>query len=400
MNKKSFILGTLLIFNLLLVFIIFKKTTALDIIPEPNKFHFSLKQSQQDSDQYIKSQMKICFDTQGRDDCYKDLASVLMRQFNLKDILNSFAKNETSQEVFSRCHEETHYLSRIEYQKVGSIAKVYEQCDSTCHGGCYHGAVEQYLKNKNISLANLNSESVIKVIIQMCGRKQDYSKSLIYFECIHGIGHASMYVTNMGLLTSLKVCDLFSDQAEREACYGGVFMENSSSSTNSDHPGKFIKADNPMYPCDILDKQYLSLCYRYQSSYFASYSKWDWTKVGSLCAQVPQAYQNGCFETIGTNQVGFVQDVSLMKKNCSLAAGEEKFKSSCIQGIVIALAGRYVNQENRLLEFCESVDEANKKSCYQQIGLSISSWYQQPEDFKKVCNKIKSEVYASLCRGD
>lgn len=361
------------------------------------KNQFRFKEPNESLDQYIRSQMKICLENAGRDYCYRDLADVLMRQFKLKEILQSFSKNETYPEIFSRCHEETHYLSRIEYQRVGNIAKVYDQCDSTCHGGCYHGAIEQYLKNKNVPLTSPDNEAVAKVITQICGKKQDYSTPLIYGECIHGIGHATMFVTDMELPKSLELCDLLFNQEERETCYSGVFMENSSSSTNNDHPGKFIKVDDPMYPCNILDKQYLSQCYRYQSSYFGFYTKWDWSKVASLCSKVPKDYRSECFQTIGTNQVGYTQDFNQMKRNCSLIK-DETFRNFCIRGIVVALGGRYVNQPDRLNGFCQLVDAESKKTCYQQIGVSISSWYKNSEDVVRICNQIKTKDYASWCR--
>lgn len=205
-----------------------------------------------------------------------------------------------------------------------------------------------------------------------------------------------MFVTDGDLPRSLKLCDVFSDRGERETYYGGVFMENSSSSTNTDHPGKFIKADNPMYPCNILDKQYLSECYRYQSSYFAIYSKSDWAKVANLCSQVPNDYQLECFQTIGTNQVGYTQDFSQMKKNCGLIK-EDNLRNICIQGIVVSLAGRYVNKSEKLIEFCQLVDAENKKSCFEQLGTAISAWYKYSVEAEKICDRINDENYASWC---
>lgn len=396
--SKKIVFILLIILNFSLLFILSDLSASPDQ-KSLNKFKFSLKQNDQDLDQYTRSQMKICSDNQGSDGCYKDLATVLMQQFSLKELLGSFAKNEIYPEIFSRCHEETHYLSRIAYQKMGNISKVYDQCDSTCHGGCYHGAIEQYLKDKKVPLTNLNTPETANVIIQTCGKEEDYPKPLIFNECIHGMGHAAMFITVGDLIQSLKICDLFPSFMERDSCYTGVFMENSSSSTNTDHPGKFIRADDILYPCDILDEKYLPECYRYQSSYFASYAGYNWAKVVDLCGQVPRNYQQECFQTIGTNQVGYTQDFSVIKKNCELIK-DENFRNSCIQGVIISLGGRYVSQPQRMIEYCQIVNPENRKSCYQQIGATISGWYKKPQDAKKMCDQIKDENYSFWCQSN
>lgn len=353
--------------------------------------NFSYLKNGETDNEYLKSQLKICYENEGKNNCYRDVSEIFFDQFGMKKTLGLLAENENYPEVYARCHEVTHFLSRSEYERLGNISSVYAQCNSTCHGGCYHGTLEAYLQQRNLDGEKLKTE-----FAKVCGESKDYTSPLVFNECLHGLGHAAMYVTDTDLLLSLQLCDQLSTQDGKERCYSGAFMENSSSSTNRDHPGKYIKADDPMYPCNSLEEKYLHLCWRYQSSYFAIISKQDWQKVISLCMQVPEKYQEECFRTIGTNQVGFTQDIYKMKSDCDLAPNQN-FQSICVSGVISSFSYRFVGDSSKMIEFCAIVDEPEKEGCYKQIGLGILDWNNNSQLVKNECSKINDPKYSSLC---
>lgn len=350
------------------------------------KINFLPKNPNEDLNTYIREQLKKCYGTGGVGGCYKDVAKIFYDQFGLPQTLKYLKENENYLEVYARCHEVTHYLSRSEYEKQKNIAKVYAQCDSTCHGGCYHGTMEAYLKE--------NSSSDFAKI---CGKAEDYQKPIEFNECLHGLGHAAMFITDMELKHSLKMCDLISRQEHKERCYSGVFMENSSSSTSFDHASVYIKADDPLYPCNDLEEKYLPLCWQYQSSYFSIINKQDWQKVADLCLKVPKTYQDQCFRTVGTNQVGFTQDLSLMKKDCELMPTEQ-FQDICVLGVVSSLAYRFVGDMDKMIQFCDLVDKNHKETCFKQIGAGLLDWSTDKNLAIKNCQKIKDPQNESWCR--
>lgn len=349
------------------------------------KINFTPRSEGEDADSYIRSQMKICYDNNGAGGCYKQVAELLYDNFGLAKTLGYLAANEDYPEVYARCHEVTHYLSRSEYERSGSVAKVYSQCDSTCHGGCYHGTLEAYLReNPNADFAKI------------CGRAQDYQKPIEFNECLHGLGHAAMFTTDMELKQSLKMCDLISLQEHRERCYTGVFMENSSSSTSNDHVSKFIKPDDPFYPCNALAEKYQPLCWQYQSSYFSIITNQDWDKVSDLCLQIPTQYQDKCFRTIGTNQVGFTSSLEVMKKNCdSMPNGD--FRNICVAGVVSSLSYRFVGDSQKMIDFCSLVDGLAAEACYRQMGTSLLDWDKDKNIAIRECEKIPSPQAKSQC---
>lgn len=349
------------------------------------KINFPKKSSSEDLDSYIRSQMRKCYESDGKDGCYKEIAKVFYDQFGLAQTLQTFRLNEGYPEVYARCHEVTHYLSRFEYDKQKNIAKVYAICDSTCHGGCYHGTLEAYLKeNSNTDFAKI------------CGKMTDYQKPIEFNECLHGLGHAAMFVTEMELRQSLNFCDRLSEVSYRERCYSGAFMENSSSSTSSDHASIYLKKDDPFYPCNNLEEKYLSLCWQYQSSYFSLINKQDWVKVSNMCLQIPSQYQDRCFKTIGTNQVGFTPSLPTMKQDCDLMPTEH-FKDICVTGVVSSLSYRFVGDVQRMVDFCALVDLQNKESCFKQMGTGLLDWDKNTDMAKKECGKIPDPKGSVWC---
>jgi len=358
-----------------------------------------LKGQNEDINEYISSQMNICYSSISHvDTCYQDVAALFMRQFSFTQILSVFQNNEQRPEIFARCHEVTHFLSRIEYDNKKDISTVYNECTSVCHGGCYHGVIEEYFKDKQIATSQSGEEIMKKFIPLVCGELESYKIPRVYSECLHGIGHAAMFVNNEDVPIALKTCDYLSTTENRETCYGGVFMENSSSSTTeiTSYLTKYTKADDPLYPCDVLDKKYLPDCYFYQSSYFAFLARWNWQQVGQLCLKVPREYQNSCFRTIGTNQVGYTQDIPLMKRDCESLPTTVAI-DECVKGVIDSFVGRFVNDTSRIITFCELVSSSQKQLCYREAGWGIASWSTKHEDAVNTCNQLPTAEDRNWC---
>lgn len=356
------------------------------------KINFAPLKKEEEPNDFVRSVLSTCFELGGSDDCYKEAAGVLYKNLGLSKTLGLLSDNESYKEVYARCHEVTHYLSRFEYEKQKNIAKVYSQCDSTCHGGCYHGTLEAYLKEQESKKEyNLNSE-----FSKICGDKKTYQKPLEFNECLHGLGHAAMFVTDIDLPVSLKLCDSLPTQDYKERCYTGVFMENSSSSTSFDHKSNYVKADDPFYPCNVLDEKYQPLCWQYQSSYFSTINNQDFVKVADMCLQIPKKYQERCFRTIGTNQVGFTSSLDVMSTNCGLMP-TPNFADVCVGGVISSLSYRFVGDSGRMFSFCSLVGPSHKETCFRQIGTSVLEWDKNPVFAQKICENSPDPAGKDWC---
>lgn len=352
----------------------------------------SMPDGKEDVVSYTRRALAACLQNGATNDCYKAVANFLYQKLGLKESLALLAENEEHREVYARCHEVTHYLSRHEFEKVGSIPGVYTSCDSTCHGGCYHGALEAYLSQE----ANQSPyENLDEKFTQICGAPGDYENLLIFNECRHGLGHAAMFVTNTDLPRSLRMCDNLPTPSAREYCYSGVFMENSSSSTNINHPSQYLRADDPYYPCNMLEEKYLRLCYRYQSSHFSLITHHDWGKVAELCLGVPETYREECFRTVGTNQVGFTKDMNVWNANCQRMP--TAYRAICYQGVVSSLAYRFVGNVNKVEDFCQLAPKQYQEACFGQLGIATRDWSDSFARRQAWCSELFSPSFQEWC---
>lgn len=349
-------------------------------------------QKNEDKNAYIQSLMAACTVSGGTDACYQKVADNLQAAFSLPDSLDILATNESSPPVYARCHQVTHYLGRSEYKTSQNLPTTLMSCNSTCEGGCYHGVVEEYLKEHD---HNLSGESIKKTFTSICHK--DSLSPLVFAECEHGLGHAAMYITNNDLIPSLTLCDTLSGVSNREHCYSGVFMENSSSSTATSVSEKTMRPTDPLYPCNTLSTQYLKLCYEYQSSYFSIITHYDAKATADLCLKVPLEYQDGCIQIIGGGQVGLTSDVKVMSHNCSLMPTSE-YRSICNTGVVSSLATRYVGKVDRLTNFCTAIIMEDQEQCFSHIGRVVASWESDPNARGKYCKQIKDKKYSEWCQ--
>ena len=186
--------------------------------------------------------------------------------------------------------------------------------------------------------------------------------------------------------------DGFEKNPSKEACYGGAFMESSSSSTS--HPSRFIKEDDIMYPCNILDEKYLSTCYKYQSTHFAKISSYNWIKVGELCSMVPKQYQEGCFTFIGSNQVGSYIEPEKFIETCN-SFEETNYRTGCYRGVLFGLAGRYKAEPERMKKFCDLMADTDKPQCFRIMGAMTKQWTNNPSDYECVCESLQQ--YSTEC---
>lgn len=357
----------------------------------------SAKVDQAEVNHTIRQELGICNANRLVDACFQASASKLLARWNYQVILTGLEQTEQYPEVFPRCHEFTHFLGRDTYSQIKNVGQLYSFHTSACHGGFYHGVIEGYFAAQHFSVAQANDSQLAAQAQIVCGKPADYSVPRYYGECVHGIGHAMMYATNQNLPRSLGLCDSLS-ATDRQTCYGGAFMENSSSSTSVDHPTNYTKKDDPLFPCDTLASNYQETCYQYQSSYFAELTNSNWTEVAQLCLQVPTSYRDGCFTYIGTNQVGYTQDMSKIKTDCD-SMPQANYQELCYQGVLISLGGRYVDQPQHMFNFCGLLDVASRPECYKKAGAIISTWSNTTSERIADCDKLPDRHYLDYCLG-
>jgi hypothetical protein len=226
---------------------------------------------------------------------YEDLVYNSGVEAAFADLKDEFTKEQF---VKASCHQLTHSIGRAAAELYGGdVPSTYSQGDDFCGSGYYHGAMQTIV-------ANIGADRILDEADNICAepRKQQ-DQSLDHRNCAHGMGHGFMGLYENEVFKSLEACDALSEQWEREKCSGGVFMENVMDEDNPDNPSKYLKADEPFYPCTEVKTEYKSPCYVRQTNYVLKKQGEDFAKVFELCGKVEDDFRAICYVGLGNNAV-------------------------------------------------------------------------------------------------
>ncbi len=256
--------------------------------------------------------------------------------------------------VVSQCHPLTHVIGDAAVDKYSTVAEAYTHGDTFCWSGYYHGVLEGILgKEGQQAISHIND------ICKEIPGKDSYSFD--YYNCVHGLGHGLMAITDDELFQSLKMCDGLTGDWERSSCYGGVFMENVIVD-NKNHFTKYLKPSEPLYPCNAVDEKYKGACYLMQTSYMLKVSGGDFAKVFDQCKQADAGYVDTCYQSLGRDASGrSVSDVAKTRETCYLGSDFEA-KSNCVIGAVKDFIS-YFHSDNQAKALCDSLTEDLKAVC-------------------------------------
>ncbi|MDO8619000.1 MAG: hypothetical protein Q7R49_03615 [Candidatus Daviesbacteria bacterium] len=228
-------------------------------------------------------------------------------------------------------------------------------CSADFAFGCYHGFLDEAFRK---NLDNL-------LDAQKACLKLGQAGSGPVASCIHGIGHgiASFYSTT-DVKKALSSCRKLTSGAEY--CFDGVFMEFARNA-----PDSYIKKDDPLYPCDSLEKEfgyaYSSACGRNQPSLMRSRLNMSFEQVIPACLGSDSTpFQESCIESLGFSLASSGDSEKIIQGCQMMGAGE--YIKRCVK----AAAGELVFQdvpgwEQKSQVVCESFQD-NLDECLSYIN--------------------------------
>lgn len=294
--------------------------------------------------------------------CWSRRYSTLTKQEDIKtvfaDLRGVYADNTYVQ---SQCHQITHVIGRVVAETAESVGKAYQQGDSFCWSGFYHGVIEQVAKNmgKDEFIAQLNT---------LCADVEAESRySFYHYNCVHGLGHGVMSISDNELFESLQSCKSIIDNWNMLSCVGGVFMENvmSDPATNPTHTTNYLRPSEPMYPCTAVASEFKEQCYLMQTSYALRQVGQDFARGFELCAAVDSGFSPTCYQSLGRDASGnSVSNVASTIRNCELGTSYEQ-QANCAIGAVKDFIS-YHSDDVQAKVLCDSFsDGAVKSICHQ-----------------------------------
>lgn len=309
----------------------------------------------------------VCTGSESSDfDCYQSYYQKLVRTKGIPaafaDLKARYPENSYIQ---SQCHPLTHVIGRTAAESYTKVSEAYTHGDSFCWSGYYHGVLETFAHR--IGLQNLKAQ-----INNICADlNSDGKYSFDYFNCVHGIGHGLMAVTDDQLFDSLDYCSSLNGDWEQQSCAGGVYMENVIAD-GLNHVTNYLDPKRPLYPCTDSPDKYKNTCYLMQTSYMLKVNGGNFAKTFQWCREAGQ-YEATCDQSLGRDASGrSVSDGPRTKAICVLGATQEE-KGDCVIGAVKDFVS-YFHSDKQATAFCNlfTEDAAIKNTCLD----TMHSYYQ------------------------
>lgn len=306
----------------------------------------------------------------------------------------TIAQLHTLEAKFGSCHQPAHRAGHLGYEQMGSGALI--EYSPECQSGYYHGVMEAYFAEHGTS--NLTDS-----FTSLCPSNLN---NFFEHQCVHGIGHGLMAWSNYELPEALIACDQLPKR--QDSCWTGVFMENLAAqiakgnqsnpvATTDVHLTKYLKDEDPLYPCNGVAEKYQNSCYFLQTSRMLQIFGQDFKKVASSCADAPIIYQPSCFGSMGRDVGGnFPTDNARQTQECNYVTTESN-KIQCLNGAVQNSFWDPSGQ-TQAIDFCiKLTNSEEKQSCYNTIFQRATELLTTPTANQSFCAAVEPN-YKNTCR--
>ncbi|HXG52041.1 MAG TPA: hypothetical protein VNN77_11630 [candidate division Zixibacteria bacterium] len=322
----------------------------------------------------------------GAAECLDLLYRDALRRQSTADALGDLRRLEAGDADLRRdCHPVAHAIGRETFLLKGNIHDSFAACDQTCHSGCYHGAVERFLRGDGLYEQAGRHPSQAELREKAASACDPQAPLRLRFQCLHGLGHALLFFARYRLNAALEICDGLPDDWSRDSCYGGVFMENVSAAAPEKRD---LSATDYHYPCNAIDAKYRPQCYLMQTSRMIEMGVTG-ARLFAECGRAGE-FRIQCVMSIGRDVSNDVRlgRIKPAAEKCELASEDQRL--ACMRGVVYALVdhswdGRYA------FPFCSAFDRGeDRAACLREAAGYLKTV------FEKSAREIREECAAHL----
>lgn len=277
--------------------------------------------------------------------CYEQHYQNIVREEGINAAFTDLKERYTTNSyIVAQCHPLTHVIGREAALKFSTPGEAYKDGDGYCWSGYYHGVLETFLDK--IGRENLPSE--IDTVCDNIEGKESYSFD--YYNCVHGLGHGVMAITDTELFQSLDYCKLLTGWWERQSCASGVYMENVIVD-GLNHFTKYLDPQRPLYPCTESPEEFKNTCYLMQTSYILKVNGGDFADTYGWCEKAEENYRATCYQSLGRDASG--RNTSLIEptKNVCMLGKDYFQQSNCVIGAVKDIIS-YFHSDVEAKQFC------------------------------------------------
>jgi hypothetical protein len=288
------------------------------------------------------------------------------------------------------CHRVVHVIGAASLARFkGNVTQTLAAGSPTCWSGYYHGVLERSL----VKAKSRSPRGLAAVSRGLCSAAQ--MTPWVVYGCLHGLGHGLMIATGLNLPVSLEVCGRLDRWWDRDACRGGAFMENISFSYG--FKSRFLKEDDPVYPCNAVAQGTKRRCYQIVTSRILPLVGDDWEKTAEICASVERDFVGWCFQSFGrdaSSRSG--REPTKIAELCAIAR-EYGGEGDCVASAAYDMTANFTSPE-KAQALCDTVHSGVRGRCYYGIGIVMARLRVTDEARVADCTAIASEPrYVAEC---
>jgi hypothetical protein len=173
-------------------------------------------------------------------------------------------------------------------------------------------------------------------------------------------------------------------------------MENLSSSYGV--VSKWIREDDPLYPCPAVVDRHKLYCYLMVTSRILPFVNYDFAKAAAWCRESEEGWVAICFQSLGRDASGQTRgEISALLSHCKKSGSMTR---ECVYGAVRDLTSQDVGpRRSRLL--CDASASVVRPYCYEGIGTIVGDIYMRETPRRRVCASATSveSLRAACVRG-
>jgi hypothetical protein len=298
---------------------------------------------------YADKIIKNCSDYPLHQSCYdKEIPLLMENPYNLSmnDAFNVTSIVQKKDPTYWYCHILAHELSAKAIDKnPNNWTNVIDSCPvDMCGSGCMHGAFQEHFKNYG-KLSQSQVKEVNSVLNTVCNTRTNWNPSIFnQYNCYHGIGHITMYLTNANIKDSLNTCDQVTVKNGRgnflQTCYEGVFMQ----------------LYQPREPDD------LALVKKIQPK------KADLT---TFCMQFSGEARNTCWRESWVMNASQIQTAQGILEFCSSNILDESGKKECLDKMIGSSIITTKVDKQKINSFCQQLPQDLQANCVMTVVATM-----------------------------
>jgi hypothetical protein len=296
----------------------------------------------------------------------------------------------TNRQVDSGCHQIAHEIGHAGYVRYhDNAAQALAHGSMTCWSGYYHGVIER-------AFGGVPRSRVTQIASRLCTGKEINRTYFLLYQCVHGLGHGLMIYSLNDLPYSLHVCDQLATAWGQTSCTGGVFMQNFLPGPMQIAPTKWVRKNDLLYPCDVVNKRDKLYCYLMVTSRILPVVHYDFRKAATWCRKAEKGWVAVCFQSFGRDASGFsVQNPRRIVQLCRLAGSMER---ECVYGAARDLTSNDAGPA-RATRMCALAPAATRSYCFNGIGTILGGFANSLAARRARCNAVPALYRRDCYRG-